>query len=222
MQQLAAGSALVRTAAGARALLLPSCFRGICLTKSLTVSASLAPLCRPACAAAPTAGQRPVPALGRQWNIDHGTCSGAAALLPALAAPAEGAGAAGDGRARARFVGRSCSAWHSAGPDRCAAGGRAAVGELEMFVLGCVTAASSVQLSTIRASQRCVPSCGTSSVAPGCRLPADLPAGTVLGGKYEVVELLGRGGNGTTYRCRRTDGSGGDVAAKVLSLRRWA
>lgn len=44
----------------------------------------------------------------------------------------------------------------------------------------------------------------------------------MLGGKYEVAELLGRGGNGTTYRCRRTDGSGGDVAAKVLSLRRWA
>lgn len=53
-------------------------------------------------------------------------------------------------------------------------------------------------------------------------LVADLPAGTLLGGRYEVVELLGRGGNGTTYRCRRTDGSGGDVAAKVLSLRRWA
>ncbi|PRW59623.1 serine threonine kinase [Chlorella sorokiniana] len=59
--------------------------------------------------------------------------------------------------------------------------------------------------------------------APAARgaLPGqiDLPAGTLLGGKYEVVELLGRGGNGTTYRCRRTDGSGGDVAAKVLSLR---
>lgn len=34
-----------------------------------------------------------------------------------------------------------------------------------------------------------------------------------------MVELLGRGGNGVTYRCRDTDG-GGDVAVKVLSLRR--
>lgn len=48
----------------------------------------------------------------------------------------------------------------------------------------------------------------------------DFPAGTLLGGKYEVVEVLGRGGNGVTYRCRNAGpGGGGDVAVKVLSLR---
>ncbi|PSC76759.1 serine threonine kinase [Micractinium conductrix] len=47
----------------------------------------------------------------------------------------------------------------------------------------------------------------------------DFPPGTLLGGdKYEVVDVLGRGGNGVTYRCRSTTG-GGDVAIKCLSLR---
>lgn len=41
----------------------------------------------------------------------------------------------------------------------------------------------------------------------------------MLGGKYEVLEVLGRGGNGVTYRCRSTE-SGTDVAVKCLSLRR--
>lgn len=50
--------------------------------------------------------------------------------------------------------------------------------------------------------------------------PPDFAPGTLLGGgQYEVAELLGRGGNGVTYRCRDTQG-GGDVAVKVLSLRR--
>ena len=49
--------------------------------------------------------------------------------------------------------------------------------------------------------------------------PADFPAGTLLGGRYEVVELLGQGSSGVTYRCRDTDG-GRDVAVKCLSLRR--
>lgn len=52
-------------------------------------------------------------------------------------------------------------------------------------------------------------------------LLVDFPPGTLLGGdKYEVVDVLGRGGNGVTYRCRSTTG-GGDVAIKCLSLRRW-
>lgn len=49
---------------------------------------------------------------------------------------------------------------------------------------------------------------------------ADFPAGTLLGGQYEVVSLLGRGGNGVTYLCRDAT-SGKDVAVKCLSLRRW-
>ena len=49
----------------------------------------------------------------------------------------------------------------------------------------------------------------------------NLLAETMLGGKYEVKELLGRGGNGVTYLCRNVD-TGGDVAVKCLSLRRCA
>ncbi|KAL4447566.1 hypothetical protein ABPG75_004785, partial [Micractinium tetrahymenae] len=45
------------------------------------------------------------------------------------------------------------------------------------------------------------------------------PPGTLLGGRYEVAELLGQGGNGMTYLCRDTD-RGHDVAVKCLSLRR--
>ncbi|EFN53197.1 hypothetical protein CHLNCDRAFT_32227, partial [Chlorella variabilis] len=47
---------------------------------------------------------------------------------------------------------------------------------------------------------------------------ADFKPGTLLGGKYAVVELLGRGGNGVTYRCTNT-ADGSDVAVKCLSLR---
>ncbi|KAL4431634.1 hypothetical protein ABPG77_001476 [Micractinium sp. CCAP 211/92] len=47
---------------------------------------------------------------------------------------------------------------------------------------------------------------------------ADLAPGTLLGGQYEVSELLGRGSNGVTYLCRDT-ASGRDVAVKCLSLR---
>ena len=53
------------------------------------------------------------------------------------------------------------------------------------------------------------------------RRPADFAPGTLLGGKYEVLELLGRGSSGVTYRCRNTaGGDGGEVAIKCLSLRR--
>lgn len=51
------------------------------------------------------------------------------------------------------------------------------------------------------------------------RLPADFPPGTALNGRYEVVELLGQGSNGVTYRCRNI-AEGRDVAVKCLSLRR--
>ena len=50
-------------------------------------------------------------------------------------------------------------------------------------------------------------------------LPSDLPTGTVLGsGRYEVGTVLGRGGNGVTYRCHDKE-SGREVAVKALSLR---
>lgn len=59
----------------------------------------------------------------------------------------------------------------------------------------------------------------TPASAPRC--PADFAPGTLLGGKYEVVDLLGRGSSGVTYRCRNTTagGGGGEVAIKCLSLR---
>lgn len=58
------------------------------------------------------------------------------------------------------------------------------------------------------------------SARSGSLLPGqiDFPAGTLLGKQYEVQELLGRGGNGVTYRCRDTS-TGKDVAVKCLSLR---
>lgn len=51
---------------------------------------------------------------------------------------------------------------------------------------------------------------------------AELEPGTLLGGgRYEVVEALGSGSNGTTYKCSDRQEGGSAVAVKVLSLRRW-
>lgn len=47
---------------------------------------------------------------------------------------------------------------------------------------------------------------------------SDFSQGTVIGGRYEVDTVLGRGGNGVTYRCTDSD-TGRLVAVKALSLR---
>ncbi|KAL4434687.1 hypothetical protein ABPG77_002810 [Micractinium sp. CCAP 211/92] len=47
-----------------------------------------------------------------------------------------------------------------------------------------------------------------------CRLGNQFPPGTLLNGRYEVVELLGQGSNGVTYRCRDT-AEGRDVAVNL-------
>ncbi len=54
---------------------------------------------------------------------------------------------------------------------------------------------------------------------PRARLPADFSPGTLLDGRYEVVELLGQGSSGMTYLCRDT-AKQRYVAVKCLSLRR--
>jgi hypothetical protein len=46
--------------------------------------------------------------------------------------------------------------------------------------------------------------------------PAEFPAGAVLGGRYRVVGVLGRGGMGTVYHCRE-DALEADWAVKELS-----
>lgn len=48
--------------------------------------------------------------------------------------------------------------------------------------------------------------------------PSDIPEGTLLHGKYKVEAMIGRGGNGTTYRCRDED-TDLLVAVKALTLR---
>ena len=48
--------------------------------------------------------------------------------------------------------------------------------------------------------------------------PSDFPQGAVLGDRYAVDSVLGRGGNGVTYRCRDKQ-TGHLVAVKVLSLK---
>ena len=45
----------------------------------------------------------------------------------------------------------------------------------------------------------------------------DYRPGDVVGGKYEVVDIMGRGSNGVTYRALGPDGRA--VAVKALSLR---
>ena len=54
--------------------------------------------------------------------------------------------------------------------------------------------------------------------AQDARGPADLAPGTLIGGRYEVQEVLGHGGNGVTYRCHDAD-TNSAVAVKALSLR---
>jgi serine/threonine-protein kinase len=45
----------------------------------------------------------------------------------------------------------------------------------------------------------------------------ELSAGTVVGGRYQVLELIGRGANGSVYRARQA-GLNRDVAIKLLNL----
>ncbi|GAB4823289.1 hypothetical protein N2152v2_010335 [Parachlorella kessleri] len=49
-------------------------------------------------------------------------------------------------------------------------------------------------------------------------ISGELKAGELLGNKYEVQEVLGRGANAVTYKCKE-QGSGTEVAVKALSLR---
>lgn len=49
-------------------------------------------------------------------------------------------------------------------------------------------------------------------------LPSDFPPGALLGDRYEVDAVLGRGGQAVTYRCRDAQ-TGCMVAVKALSLR---
>ncbi|EIE21372.1 kinase-like protein [Coccomyxa subellipsoidea C-169] len=51
-----------------------------------------------------------------------------------------------------------------------------------------------------------------------CVWSGDYRAGDVLGGKYTVLEVMGRGSNGVTYKAEGPDGK--TVAVKALSLRR--
>jgi eukaryotic-like serine/threonine-protein kinase len=58
----------------------------------------------------------------------------------------------------------------------------------------------------------------TSGRASDTPQPSDFPRGTLLDNRYEVDSVLGRGGNGVTYRCLDKD-TGHLVAIKSLSLR---
>ena len=50
-----------------------------------------------------------------------------------------------------------------------------------------------------------------------CPTAGDYRPGDVVGGKYEVVDIMGRGSNGVTYKALDPDGRA--VAVKALSLR---
>ena len=58
----------------------------------------------------------------------------------------------------------------------------------------------------------------SSSSSPISPQPSDIAKETVLAGRYEVKNVIGRGANGTTYRCEDTE-TGKDVAIKALTLR---